>query len=223
MKPTGRGYRAPRCGGCGLTPEMCICSELPQTPASVTTSFVVHFREWNKPTNTAKLASLLLGQSARVLLRGSPDVSQAQRAETELESLERRSALVLYPSDEAILLDELLERDGHSQWRHAHLIVPDGTWSQSRRLVRRTPALAQLPHVKLGERRSTYHLRRKAEPGFLCTLEAVGHALTLLDPHFDFSSYLAAFERWQQRALLRRWGKIPDFARSDEPNAPSKP
>jgi DTW domain-containing protein YfiP len=218
MKPTGRGYRAPRCEECGLTPDACICSELPKTPSSVTTSFVVHFREWNKPTNTAKLASLLLGQSARVLLRGSPDVERAERAETELESLDHPLGLVLYPSDDAIRLEELIERDGVSRWSQAQLVVPDGTWSQSRRLVRRTPALARLPHIQLGERRSSYHLRRKAEPGFLCTLEAVGYALTLLDPAFDLPSYLAAFEQWQHRALLRRWGKIPDFARADASN-----
>lgn len=118
---------------------------------------------------------------------------------------------MLYPSEEAIPLRELLDRDGPEKWQCANLIVPDGTWSQSRRVVRRQASLAQLPHVKLGAHKSRYQLRRGSEPGLLCTLEAVGFALAELDPAFDLVSYLGAFEQWQHRALMRRWGKVPNL------------
>ncbi len=210
----GRGYRAARCECCGLLPEACICAELPRTPATAKTTFVVHHSEWQKPTNTAKLAALLLGDSSRVLLRGTPNIEQGQRAEECIDGLDRTPGLVLYPSVDAVLLSDLLERDGAERWRSANLIVPDGTWSQSRRVVRREVSLQTLPHVKLGQHTSRYHLRRGSEPGLLCTLEAVGFALSQLDPSFDLTSYLGAFDRWQHRALLRRYGKVPHWVES---------
>lgn len=208
----GRGYRAPRCEKCGLLPEACICSELQRTPACVATKFVVHMSEWRKPTNTAKLAALLLGDNCEVLLRGDPHLELGQRSEAALAALDQSPGLVLYPSDDAVSLEELVANDGAEKWRGANLIVPDGTWSQSRRIVRREPALLRLPHVKLGEYQSKYRLRRGSEPGLMCTLEAVGMALTLLDPAFELEAYLSAFQRWQHRALLRRYGKVPDWA-----------
>lgn len=204
--PTGRGYRAPRCEGCGLLPEGCICAELPRTPSSVTTTFVVHYREWQKPTNTAKVAKLLLGESGQVLLRGAPTVELSRAAEARIDALDGAAGLVLYPSEDAISLRELVERDGPEKWRSANLIVPDGTWSQSRRVVRRQVSLQKLPHVKLEPRQSSYQLRRGAEPGLLCTLEAVGYALHELDANFALDTYLAAFDGWQRRAWQRRWG-----------------
>ncbi len=179
------------------------------TPSRVATTFLVHFREWRKPTNTAKVALRLLGSNSRVLLRGTPNKAAGQQAEEQIASLEQTSGLVLYPSDDAVPLSELVASEGVDKWRGANLIVPDGTWSQSRRVVRREVSLHGLRHVKLGVLASRYRLRRGSEPGLLCTLEAVGHALSLLDPEFDLSVYLAAFEEWQHRALLRRWGKVP--------------
>lgn len=88
MMPTGRGYRAPRCECCGLLPEACICAELPSTPSKVATAFIVHFREWRKPTNTAKVASLLLGSNSQVLLRGGPSLEVGQQAEERLNALD---------------------------------------------------------------------------------------------------------------------------------------
>lgn len=205
----GRGYRAPRCERCGLLPEACICAHAPRTPSHVATTFVVHYQEWQKPTNTAKLASLLLGENSRVLLRGAPNIERARQAEEQIDALDRTLGLVLYPSEDALPLRDLLERDGAEKWRGANLIIPDGTWSHSRRLVRRQPALQRLPHVKLGDHKSIYQLRRGSEPGLLCTLEAVGFALAELDPSFELPAYLETFERWQNSALLRRYGKLP--------------
>ncbi len=179
------------------------------TPSHVGTTFLVHFREWRKPTNTAKVALRLLGSNSRVLLRGAPSIDVGRRAEEQIAGLDQTAGLVLYPSDDAVPLSELVAREGVDKWRGANLIVPDGTWSQSRRVVRREAALQGLRHVKLGVLTSRYQLRRGSEPGLLCTLEAVGHALSVLDPEFDLSAYLTAFEEWQHRALLRRWGKVP--------------
>lgn len=206
---SGRGYRAPRCERCGLLPTDCMCTQLPRVRSRIATTFVLHFREWNKPTNTAKVASLMLGDNSTVLLRGAPSREEAAEAEAQLDAIDRTNALILYPSETATSLDELKERGAFTQPGGLRLIVPDGTWSQTRRVVRRHAALQHLPHVALPLRTSQYRLRRGAKPGLVCTLEAVGLALALLDPAFDYDTYMRGFLRWQDRAWGRRWGNTP--------------
>jgi DTW domain-containing protein len=203
---SGRGYRAPRCERCGLLPTDCMCARLPRVSSRVATTFVLHFREWNKPTNTAKVASLMLGDNSNVLLRGAPSREAALEAEMQLDAIDPTNALILYPSDEAATVDELFDSGALSQQHPLRLVIPDGTWSQTRRVVRRHQALQRLPHVKLPLQMSQYRLRRGTKPGLLCTLEAVGLALSLLDPAFDYTTYMAGFVEWQNRAWGRRWG-----------------
>jgi len=53
-------------------------------------------------------------------------------------------AFVLFPHADARILDrQLAEEDD----RPIRLIVPDGTWRQARRMVRRVAGLAQLPQL----------------------------------------------------------------------------
>ncbi|HWC90627.1 MAG TPA: DTW domain-containing protein, partial [Pirellulales bacterium] len=77
----------------------------------------------------------------------------------------------------------------------ATLIVPDGSWAQMRRFVRRDRTLAGLPHVKLPPGPpSTYRLRVQPDAQSLCTLEAVARAIGILE---------SAPAQQQLEALLR--------------------
>lgn len=184
-----------------------MCDELPRVSARVTTTFVLHFREWNKPTNTAKVASLMLRDNSSVLLRGAPSRDAALEAEARLDAIDASNALILYPSDDATSIEELVATGVCDVPGGLHLIVPDGTWSQTRRLVRRHQALGKLRHVKLPPQNSQYRLRRGVQPGLVCTLEAVGLALSVLDSAFDHARFIQGFVEWQNRAWGRRWGK----------------
>jgi DTW domain-containing protein len=219
---SGRGYRAPRCEGCGLLPTDCMCVELPKLSSRVATTFVLHFREWNKPTNTAKVASLMLGDNSTVLLRGAPSREAAYEAEVKLDAIDPTNALILYPSDTATSVEELSTSGVFDRPGGLRLVIPDGTWSQTRRVVRRHQALQQLPHIKLPLQASAYRLRRGTKPGLLCTLEAVGLALSLLDPKFDYATYMANFVEWQNRAWGRRWGtRVSEEPNDDSPTVGS--
>jgi DTW domain-containing protein YfiP len=62
------------------------------------------------------------------------------------------------------------------------LIVPDGSWAQTRRIVRREPALAGIPHVTLRNGPpSEYRLRLQPADGRLCTLEAIARTIGILE------------------------------------------
>lgn len=206
MKGTGRGYRSARCDGCGLPCFLCVCAELPNVVVRTRITFLVHYREWRKPTNTARLAQRMLPQS-RVLLRGGPTPGAGQDTALALDLLEANDAVVLYPSADAMPLSEL----GPSP--HRQLVVPDGTWAQSRRLVRRHSVLQRLTHVRLDDRDTHYCLRRGTEAGLLCTLEAVAWALAALEPTAQSELLLRGFESWQARALTYRGIPRADCAR----------
>ncbi|PTT83893.1 DTW domain-containing protein, partial [Pelomonas sp. HMWF004] len=85
------------------------------------------------------------------------------------------------------------------------LIVLDGSWRQSRRLLAANPWLAGLPRVSLPEQPSRYALRRAHRPGQLSTLEAGLHALALLEGQPQrFEPLWAAFDDFVRTGLARR-------------------
>ena len=62
------------------------------------------------------------------------------------------------------------------------LVVPDGTWSQAVRARRRIPGLADIPCAALPPGLvSTYRLRHDPRAGRVSTLEAIAHALGVLE------------------------------------------
>jgi len=170
---------------------------------------LVHRVEVHKTTNTAQLAGRVLTNST-VLVRGA--------GAHEVEHLPPSGPhLVLFPAPSARVL-------GPSDARPSQpvtLVVPDGSWSQARRMARRDPActggeLVQLPDP--GE--SRYDLRRSPRPGGLCTLEAVARALALLEGPEIEPPLVAALDRFIERVhQVRRLGT----RFKDRPAGPSSP
>jgi len=87
----------------------------------------------------------------------------------------------------------------------SRLILLDGTWRQSRKLLAANPWLAALPRLALPGRPSRYEIRRAHRPGQLSTLEAGLHALGLLEGAPErFDSLWTAFEGFVSRSLEQR-------------------
>ena len=85
------------------------------------------------------------------------------------------------------------------------LILLDGSWRQSRRLLAANPWLSALPRVGLPELPSRYAIRRAHRPGQLSTLEAGLHALALLEGAPErFEPLWAAFDAFVKAGLYRR-------------------
>lgn len=88
------------------------------------------------------------------------------------------------------------------------LIVLDGTWRKSRKLLHLNPALNQLPRLSLNELpASRYAIRKAHNPDQLSTLEATCLALGQIDQSPDtYQPVLAAFDQFIQRLQ----GFMPD-------------
>ena len=90
-----------------------------------------------------------------------------------------------------------------------HLVVPDGTWRQARRLLRRELLPLGVPCVNLPEGLpSLYSLRRRGE-GNLCTLEATAAALACLGEVEVSRGLLQRFARWVSLAAGYHAGQQP--------------
>lgn len=172
----------PRCKRPAVT---CLCATLPVTPLAHRTELLIlqHPTEAGNAKNTAAL--LTLGLEHARLLRG--EVFDATLADG-------RTAL-LYPGDADAAPPAGIDR----------LILLDGTWRQSRRLLGANPWLCALPRLSLPVRPSRYALRRAHRPGQLSTLEAGLYALALLEAAPErFQPLWAAFDAFVHEGLSRR-------------------
>jgi DTW domain-containing protein YfiP len=91
-----------------------------------------------------------------------------------------------------------------------HLIIPDGTWSQARRIERRWFAPHALPRLSLDAHWPSAYGLRRGRSG-LCTFEAAVIALGLLQDAALAQTLLHRFAEWAKRARwLRDGGPRPD-------------
>ena len=90
------------------------------------------------------------------------------------------------------------------------LIVPDGTWSQARRIPKRIPRLSEVPAVTLpSDMPSQYKLRHEPIPNGLATYEAIARSLGVIEG----LEVRRALETPFQEMVARTWhtrGANPD-------------
>jgi tRNA-uridine aminocarboxypropyltransferase len=185
-----RGFRQPRCPCCGLTLQGCVCRLFTPLECPVTVSVVMSPPEARSASNTARLLSLWL-PGVQLHVRG---------AEPGLDDpgalIARPGTAVLFPGG---------GRAAPLPARVEHLIVPDGTWAQARRIERQWFARHGLPKVELeGPWPSVYALRRGREGS--CTFEATAIALGALGHPALAALLLDRFAEWAERARLLKAG-----------------
>jgi DTW domain-containing protein YfiP len=192
---------------------------LPRLTTRTRVVLLLHQLEARKPTNTGRLALRCLPNSEQVLRgrvggEGPPDDVGPGWPEW-LARAER--PVLLFPHEQATPVAAWRDRPGPLT-----LIVPDGTWSQAVRARRRIPGLAEIPCATLPAGLvSTYRLRHDPRPGRLSTLEAIAHALGVLEDPSVAEALLQVHRLAVERTLWTRgnltrgdvWGGIPPGAR----------
>lgn len=182
-----RNYQ-PRCDGCGLPFPYCVCGRLTAIDARTRIVVVMHRNERLKMSNTGRIVARLIHRT-EIRVRGT--LANVERP------LPEGRRLVLFPGTAA---RELTPAD---RGPDNVLLVPDGSWSQARKLAHRDPLLAEGEWVRLpeGTAESNYRLRRNRRPGGVCTLEAIARALAILedDPAIE-AHLLQGFDVFQRRA-----------------------
>lgn len=130
-----------------------------------------HPREARRALGSARVLQRIL---ANVVVRvgidftADPEVVLTRTDPTSLQ-------ILLFPKGGAAPLDPANETS------RLTIFVLDGTWSQARSLLAANAWLGALPYLRLSPTGgSAYVLRRQPFPEGLCTLEAVGEALTAI-------------------------------------------
>ncbi len=159
------------CARCRRPEGVCYCAHVPRIETASRVVILQHPRERTVPIGTARMASLCLpGAELHVGIHwsGTPALERAL-------SDPARPAALLYPGPGAI--DVLREPPPGP----ITLIVVDGTWSQTRKVVRRNPELAALPRYAFSPPTpSEYRIRKEPDDVCVSTIEAIAHVLGAL-------------------------------------------
>ena len=177
------------CARCTRPLAACICRWISALDSQVELLILQHPMEVANAKGSARLLHLSAANS--VLAQGEAFDPAALHA---LLYAGGRSPLLLYPQtpgapapqpDPALLANPAALR----------LVLLDGTWRKSRKMLHQNPLLQALPRLPLSELPPSHYLIRKAHaPDQLSTLEAGCHALARLDPAAQVQPLLDAFD-----------------------------
>jgi DTW domain-containing protein YfiP len=196
---TARGSRAPRCPQCRVIPQYCLCAWRPTVPARSGICLLMHDVEPMKPSNTGWLIADILGDTHAFMWSR---VSVDEQLLALLADPQWQPYLV-FPG-EFVEPQRVTEQVAPAAGKRPLFILLDATWTEARKMFRKSPYLAQLPVLSLApEQLSRYTLRRSKRDDHFCTAEVAALCLELagdeeaarvLDAYLDvFSShYLAA-------------------------------
>ena len=159
-----------------MQPAMCVCHLVPRLVLRTRVAIVMHRRERLKTTNTGQLALHALTNSA-LFMWGDEGTTIAPEALVP----DGQHAFVLTPAGSTTLTPEVV-RELQARGRDLTMVVPDATWRQANKMVRRIPAVAALPRYGLPQGApSRYLLRSEPREDGLATIEAIARALALLE------------------------------------------
>ncbi|MCA2977292.1 MAG: DTW domain-containing protein [Myxococcaceae bacterium] len=177
-----------RCPRCWLRLAFCICPALPTVVTRTKVLVVRHERESWKSTGTARVAGLALPN-----LQFADFDDDPQGVNERLPALD--GAALLFPSD------------APAPWPAAlpTLVVIDGTWRQSRRMVTKLPRLQGLPRLELSAPPArVMRLRDTSFEEGRSTLEAIAEALGRLEGEAVSAPLLRLHADYVERVLKAR-------------------
>ena len=193
--------RRATCATCLRPQPTCICQWIAPVDTGVDVLILQHPLEVANAKGSARLLHLSLPGS--VLLAGEAFDHDALHA---LLHEGGRTPVLLYPESidaTAPALDPARLSDPST----LRLVVLDGTWRKSRKMLHLNPLLQSLPRLALqGMPASHYRIRKAHAPDQLSTLEATAYALMRLEGAARFEPLLAAFDGFvaQQAGYVRR-------------------
>ncbi|WP_261816893.1 tRNA-uridine aminocarboxypropyltransferase [Vibrio gallicus] len=166
------------CECCGRALKACICGWISKVDSPTEVVILQHPSEVNQAKGTAKIVELCLATS-RVLI--GEDFTQ----HNELNRLLCRPNvlhLLLFPSDESHQLVTMVNDAMNASSPTTCLIVLDGTWKKAFKMFQVSKNLHLIPKVHLPlELSGRYTIRKSPRDNALSTVEAVYHALSILD------------------------------------------
>jgi DTW domain-containing protein YfiP len=172
------------CLRCRRPQAVCWCAELVPVDSRTRVVFLQHTREARVAVSTCRMAHLSLPNSQMHVLWSADD------SPTLAAQLAGPDTYILFPAADAVDIGDL-PRPPQT------LVVVDGTWTNAKKLVQRSPLLRSLPRLAFHpDFTSNYRIRREPAEHCLSTIEATAHALERLEAAPGrYTPMLAAFDR----------------------------
>lgn len=185
------------CLGCFLHRTLCLCDLIPALSLRTKVSLVVHYSELRRTTNTGRLAIKAL-MNSEMRVRG--EVGSAQDLSALLTPDYR--TFLLYPSSDAVELDQALVNQSDQP---IQLIVPDGTWRQASKVHTRHHELRGVQRVMMSApNHAQFRLRKENSEYGMATLQAIAHALGVIEGEGVMNQLLALYNVKLERTLMGR-------------------
>lgn len=169
-----RASRDSRCPYCRINFKLCFCRDLKNVSNKTSLTIVMHHRESHLTSNTANLGTLTL-QHFNIVYRGMPE----RPLESDHIIKNEKLNLFLFPDEDAIELNQEFLQNINQP---IHLIIPDGTWRQAKKIKRREEIFSPIQSVKIPFTKvSEYQLRKAPREEGLSTFEAMARALGIIE------------------------------------------
>lgn len=193
----------PRCPRCALPPSVCFCATLVPVEVQTPIAVICHDKELRKPSSSGVFAKLAV-RGLKLLVRRDPEIL------THVEDQRRagRTPVLLYPSAHAVPLASI---EGP-----VALYLAEGNWRQARKVGIREAPFPEVPHAFLPPVPPRRRLRRHPRADHLATMEAIGHAVRVLESEARGEQVLQTYDRFVDAvAALRGWGDGDSVAGDD--------
>ncbi|OAT30772.1 hypothetical protein M975_2803 [Buttiauxella brennerae ATCC 51605] len=192
-----RGNRIRRCQRCLLPLKQCLCETLQPQNARSRFCLVMFDTEPMKPSNTGRLIADIL-----------PDTEAFQWSRTEppqalldLVSSPDYQPMVVFPASYASAGREVLTVPPKSG-KPPLFIMLDGTWTEARKMFRKSPYLDNLPVISVDlSIVSAYRLREAHADGQYCTAEVAAALLALAGDEHAAVGLTEHFTLFRERYL----------------------
>jgi len=172
------GFKRERCADCRLLPSHCMCALRPSVATSSGVCLLMADIEALKPTNTGWLiADLVADTFAFGWAR-----TEIDPALPALLSDPQWQPYVVFPGEYAAperVVHNIAPEDEQTGKRPLFILL-DATWTEARKMFRKSPYLDHLPVLSLQpEQISQYKLRRSRRDDHFCTSEVAALCLNL--------------------------------------------
>ena len=182
----------PKCTACLRPLSGCICRWVAPTANAVEVLVLQHPLEVHQAKGSARLLHLSLAHCRLVV---------GEAFAVPVWPVDGKHTLLLYPDSLQDTAPDLrVSPQLPPEWLQAQsrlrLVVLDGTWRKSRKMLYQSPPLQQLPRLALRNLPPSHYRIRKAHgPDQLSTLEATCYALSQLEGDAErFQPLLNAFD-----------------------------
>ncbi|RZL39528.1 MAG: DTW domain-containing protein [Pedobacter sp.] len=171
-----RGFRVERCNRCHLPIVACICRFAPNIKTKANFWLIMYELEFLKPTNTGKLIAESIESTYSFKWKRNENPEDL----VKLIDDQKYNTYLVFPDD----VEDYKPRSKkyeEVEGKDPAFIILDGTWTQARKMFRKSKYLEKLPLLSLNtERESEYVLRSPSDKNHICTVEVAIELLKIV-------------------------------------------